>query len=171
MLILARPISEIALMIYKDHLDFAALRQYASALKERATLAGAAGEVSATMLRDRILESGGRCEWCGRNLVGAEIELDHVVSLAQGGGNTPVNLVVACPDCNRRKSQKHPARFAVEIFSETGVRTDLVARVLAHYRVEASRQLPLFSAATDTGMRESEQDSDAESPPQYRWED
>lgn len=158
-------------MIYQDHLDFAALRQYAKALNDRAKLAGAAGKVSATMLRDRILESGGRCEWCGRNLVGEEIELDHVISLAQGGGNTPANLVVSCPDCNRRKAQKHPARFAVEIFSETGVRTDLVAHVLAHYQVEASRQLPLFSTTSDTGKRESERDADAADPPQYRWED
>lgn len=158
-------------MIYQDQLDFAAMRQYANALRERAKLAGATGEVSAIMLRDRILESGGRCEWCGRNLVGAEIEMDHVVSLARGGSNTPANLVVACPDCNRRKAQKHPARFAVEIFSETGVRTDLIARMLEHYRVEASRQLPLFSATSDMEKREAAQIADAVSPLPYRWED
>ncbi len=158
-------------MIYQDQLDFAAMRQYASALKERAKLAGAPGEVSAIMLRDRILESGGRCEWCGCNLVGAEIELDHVVSLARGGSHTPTNLVVACPDCNRRKAQKHPARFAVEIFSETGIRTDLVARILAHYCVEASRQLPLFSTNSDREKREAAHIADAANPLPYRWED
>lgn len=171
MLKVARLIGETALMIYQDHLDFAALRQYASALKERAKLAGAAGEVTAIMLRDRILESGGRCEWCGRNLVGAEIELDHVLSLAGGGSNTPGNLVVACPDCNRRKAQKHPARFAVEIFGETGIRTELVARVLARYRVEASRQLPLFSATSQTDPCESACNADAANRLPYRWED
>ncbi|MCY4146559.1 MAG: HNH endonuclease signature motif containing protein [Chloroflexi bacterium] len=121
------------------------------------------------MLRDRILASGGRCEWCGRNLVGAEIELDHVVSLAKGGSNTPANLAVACPACNRRKAQKHPARFAVEIVSETGLRTDLVARVLTHYCVEASRQLSLFSSPSETQEREETENADAADPLPYRW--
>ncbi|MCY3572804.1 MAG: HNH endonuclease signature motif containing protein [Chloroflexi bacterium] len=161
-------------MTYQDQLDFTALRQYASALKERAKQAGAAGDVSATMLRDRILESGGRCEWCGRNLAGMEFELDHVLSLAQGGGNTPSNLVVACPSCNRRKAAKHPARFAVEIISETGARTELVERILARYRVEPSQQLPLFAAYSTSGestQREPAHKLDGVNPPPYRWED
>ena len=157
-------------MIYQDQLDFAALRQYASALQERAKLAGAAGEVSATRLRDRILESGGRCEWCGCNLVGAEFELDHIVSLAQGGSHTPANLVVACPSCNRRKAQKHPARFAVEIYSETGVITELLRRIFAHYQVQPSRQLPLFTATSEMHKRGPTQHPGGATAP-YRWED
>ena len=171
MLKVARPTDKTAPMIYQDQLDFAAMRQYASALKERAKLAGATGEVSAIMLRDRILESSGRCEWCGCNLVGAEIELDHVVSLARGGGHTPANLVVACPDCNRRKAQKHPARFAVEICSESGIRTNLVAKILAQYQVEASRQLPLFAATSDRQKREAADHAEAAKPLPYCWED
>ncbi len=157
-------------MIYQDDLDLAALRQYAKALNARAKSVRAHGTLSAALLQSRILESGGQCEWCGKNLVGSPIELDHVISLGQRGSNTPANLAVACPDCNRRKGQKHPARFAMEIFNETRRRTNLITRVLAHYRIEASQQLPLFPAPGDQLPDSDAQDRDA-APPHYRWVD
>ena len=103
-----RPFFGLARMIYQDDLEFAALRLYAKALNDRAKESRVPGRLSAADLRDRILASGGRCEWCARNLVGAEFELDHVISLSQRGANSPANLAVACPDCNRRKADKHP---------------------------------------------------------------
>ena len=154
-------------MIYQDDLDFAALRLYARALNDRAKENMASGRLSAIDLRDRILESGGRCEWCERNLVGAEFELDHVISLSQRGANAPANLAVACPDCNRRKADKHPARYAVEIYSETGKRTKLIARIVAHYELETSRQLSLFA---DEG-EDTQPEPNANEPPPYRWTD
>jgi hypothetical protein len=33
------------------------------------------------------------------------ITIDHVVPLARGGSNDPDNLALACPHCNRRKSE------------------------------------------------------------------
>ena len=112
-------------MIYQDMLDRGALEQYAAALNARAGRAGASGRLCAAGLRDRILESGGRCEWCAVSLVNAEFELDHVLSLKQGGANAAGNLVVSCPDCNRRKGRKHPARFAAETGSSDRTRDPL----------------------------------------------
>ncbi|MCY3781743.1 MAG: HNH endonuclease signature motif containing protein [Chloroflexi bacterium] len=134
-------------MIYQDILDAGALEQYAAALNSRARRSRARGRLLAADLRDRILESAGCCEWCGLSLVSAEFELDHVLSLKQGGMNAATNLVVACPDCNRRKGQKHPARFAAEIHQETGRATALVQRVFDLYGLERARQMPLFGAA------------------------
>ena len=157
-------------MIYQDDLDLAALRQYAMALNARAKSLRAHGTLSAAQLRSRILESGGRCEWCGRSLVGSPIELDHVISLGRRGSNTPENLAVACPDCNRRKAQKHPARFAVEIYSETGLRTRLIARVLDYYRIETTQQLSLFPNRGEQPAANDAPDQE-DAPPQYRWAD
>jgi len=133
-------------MIYRDILDIAALEQYAAALNSRAQQAGAGGRLSASSLRDRILASGGRCEWCATCLVEREFELDHIISLKHNGVHSPENLVLACPDCNRRKGQKHPARFAAEIFSRTRCRTPLLDRVMRHFALEPGGQLPLFAA-------------------------
>lgn len=45
------------------------------------------------------------CRYCGRSQGdGAVLEVDHVVSVAQGGSNEIENLFTACFDCNRGKS-------------------------------------------------------------------
>lgn len=156
-------------MIYQDLLEQGALERYAAALNSRA--GQARGRLNADVLRDRILESGGRCEWCGRSLVNAEFELDHVLSLRHGGANSSANLAVACPDCNRRKGRKHPARFAAEIYRETGRRTALLIRLFQRYGVDPAQQMPLFAAearepspALDAGVEMSE-------APPYTWVD
>ena len=158
-------------MIYQDLLNEGALERYAAALNSRAGRARVKGRLKADELRDRILESGGRCEWCGLSLVSAEFELDHVLSLRQGGANTAANLVVACPDCNRRKGRKHPARFAAEIYRATGRGTELLTRLFQRYGLDPARQMPLFaeeareaSPAIDAGVEVSE-------VPPYTWAD
>ena len=158
-------------MIYQDRLDPVALEQYAAALNSRAGRAGARGRLSAEGLRDRILESGGRCEWCAVSLVEAEFELDHVLSLKQGGAHAAANLVVSCPDCNRRKGQKHPARFAAEIYRETGRYTGLVDRVLQHYAIEGARQKALFADETSEASAAADANPALKEAPPYRWAD
>lgn len=152
-------------MNYQDHFDSAALEQYASALNTRAKQARACGWLSPACLRSRILESGGRCEWCGKPVVNAAFELDHIISLKQRGSNTAENLAVACPDCNRQKGQKHPARFAAEIGLKTRRKTQLVQRILRHYAMESLEQAPLFDEPEATA----EIQRDNSKAPQYRW--
>jgi len=152
-------------MKYQDHLYGAALEQYASALNARAKQARVSGRLSAADLRGRILESGGRCEWCGEPLVNAAFELDHIISLKQRGNNSAGNLAVACPDCNRQKGQKHPARFAAEISLRTRRKTPLVERILGHYAMESLEQASLF--AQPETLAESQRDNSK--APHYRW--
>lgn len=156
-------------MIYQDYLNQQDLKRYASAMNARAKRVKAKGILSANLLRDRIFESGGSCEWCGVDLVNQEFELDHVQSLSQQGHNTADNLVVACPSCNRRKSGKHPARFASEIYSETGHKTTLLDRILQHYDMTPKTQMSLFD--TDSTPIETEIHPDDDSPiiPPYTW--
>ena len=157
-------------MNYQDHLDSAALEQYASALNARAKAARASGRLSASDLRDRILESGGMCEWCGSSLLNAAFELDHIISLKQRGANTAENLAVACPDCNRQKGQKHPARFAAEISLTRPGKTALVKRILRYYAMESLEQASLF--AEPASQRESAGEYSRDNTggqPHYRW--
>lgn len=44
------------------------------------------------------------CRYCGRRPPDVVLEVDHVVAVANGGGDEPENLVTACFDCNRGKS-------------------------------------------------------------------
>ena len=156
-------------MKYQDHLDLSALRAYASGLNARSRQHGNGGLVDAGQLRDRILASGGRCEWCGVDLVDADFELDHVLSLKQRGSNSGGNLAVTCPDCNRRKSRKHPARFAAEILGDTGVRTPLITRVLRAYGAEAYLQRSLFGGDASFARAAVEIEDELSQTPPYNW--
>lgn len=156
-------------MIYEDLLDESALESYAAALNSRAGTAR--GRLTANLLRDRILESGGRCEWCAVNLVNAEFELDHVLSLRQDGSNSAANLVVACPDCNRRKGRKHPARFAAELYRETGRRTELLTRLFQRYGLDPAQQLPLFTEASPEAASAIDAGVEVSKVPPYTWVD
>lgn len=156
-------------MNYQDRLAEGALEKYAASLNSRAARAGLPGRLTAEGLRDRILESGGRCEWCDLDLVDAEFELDHVLSLKQGGANAARNLVLSCPNCNRRKGQKHPARFAAEIFRETGRETNLIARLFAQYEIEAAQQLTLFDFAAGTSPPSVDASAELTEVPPYNW--
>ena len=156
-------------MIYQDVLDSDALEQYASSLNARAKRSSARGRLSADGLRDRILASGGRCEWCAENLFESEFELDHIASLHQGGANSAANLVVSCPDCNRRKGRKHPARFAAEILNKTGRKTELIMRVFRHYGVESAQQMSLFPGETQGPARQVDIDAESIEVPPYSW--
>ena len=158
-------------MIYEDLLERGALESYAAALNGRARRAGAAGRLSADCLRDRILESGGRCEWCAVELVRRDFELDHIVSLKAGGVNSAANLALACPDCNRRKGRKHPARFAAEIYRERGIYTALIARLLAQHGLEPGRQRTLFAEGARPSAMAIDAQASIERIPPYTWAD
>lgn len=44
------------------------------------------------------------CRYCFRRTPAVVLEIDHVVPVADGGSNDPMNLVTACWECNAGKS-------------------------------------------------------------------
>lgn len=46
------------------------------------------------------------CQYCGKMAPDVILEIDHIKPVAQGGKNDILNLVTACFDCNRGKSDK-----------------------------------------------------------------
>jgi len=56
-------------------------------------------------LRFEILKRDGyRCQYCGATPLDLPLHVDHVIPLANGGTNDPLNLVTACADCNGGKA-------------------------------------------------------------------
>ncbi|MAU13459.1 MAG: hypothetical protein CL607_26815 [Anaerolineaceae bacterium] len=167
----------IDLMKYDDELDMVQLARYASSMNSRARKLRILGTLTATSLRDRIFESSGKCEWCHTNLLRKEFELDHIENLANGGSNTASNIVVSCPDCNRRKSARNVVSFALETLARTGIETPLIKRVLARHDVRGGVQLSLFGDdEAETAGRPLFTASDTENDdpppdevPPYRW--
>lgn len=44
------------------------------------------------------------CQYCGAHPPDVLLEVDHIVPVAEGGGNDEGNLLTSCVDCNRGKS-------------------------------------------------------------------
>lgn len=75
------------------------------------------------------------CRYCGRKAPDVILELDHVVPVAEGGGDEILNLVTACRDCNRGKgkrllddlSEVHAQRQALEDLQERREQMRMIA--------------------------------------------
>jgi len=50
------------------------------------------------------------CNWCNANC-SEKFEIDHIIPLSRGGSHEVDNLTIACPSCNRQKSNKMPEDF------------------------------------------------------------
>lgn len=55
---------------------------------------------------DVFKRDGFVCQYCGAHPPTVVLEVDHIQPVAQGGGNEMDNLVTACFDCNRGKSDR-----------------------------------------------------------------
>lgn len=59
-----------------------------------------------------IERDGRRCHLCGKRCTRAEIHLDHLIPLSDGGTHAPENLAVACAACNlKRGAGRLPAQL------------------------------------------------------------
>lgn len=58
------------------------------------------------------------CQYCGRNYSRADLNLDHVVPLSQGGRTTWDNVVCSCLPCNHRKGGRTPEQAGIALLSK-----------------------------------------------------
>lgn len=50
------------------------------------------------------------CQYCGRKPPEVALEIDHKISVAEGGSDNRENLITACADCNRGKNKESSKR-------------------------------------------------------------
>lgn len=72
---------------------------------------------------------GFRCVYCGATPVQRPLHCDHVVAVANGGGNGASNLVTSCDDCNLGKSAVPLARKKLQAVA-TKPQKDHAAQIL-----------------------------------------
>lgn len=46
------------------------------------------------------------CQYCGRSAPDVILEIDHIVPVSKGGDDSIMNLIAACRDCNRGKTNR-----------------------------------------------------------------
>ncbi len=52
-----------------------------------------------------------QCQSCGKKASETQLNIDHIIPLAQGGKNDISNLQTLCQNCNSTKSDKTDNRF------------------------------------------------------------
>ena len=57
------------------------------------------------------------CQYCGQQPGRANLTMDHVIPLSQGGQTTWENVVTACRDCNHRKGGRTPEQANMVLLS------------------------------------------------------
>jgi 5-methylcytosine-specific restriction endonuclease McrA len=55
------------------------------------------------------------CQYCGHQFNKAQLTLDHVIPIVQGGKKSWENIVTACKPCNQRKGGRTPAQAQVSL--------------------------------------------------------
>lgn len=104
------------------------------------------------------------CQYCGSHPPDAVLECDHIVPVAEGGGDEEGNLVTACFDCNRGKAAvplsvapKSLAERADEVREQeaqlAGYREVMEARETRIYMDMWEVAEQLFPGSSEKGLR------------------
>lgn len=72
------------------------------------TMAVRDGDVTTAQMQN-LIKNSKNCFYCGKELL--LFHIDHYIPLSKGGRHTISNLVVSCPKCNLRKSNKLPEAY------------------------------------------------------------
>jgi site-specific DNA-methyltransferase (adenine-specific) len=71
-------------------------------------------EPSSKSVRERLYrEQNGRCNGCGNEYLLKDMETDHIIPQAKGGGSFYENYQLLCGSCNRIKGAR-PMAFLLE---------------------------------------------------------
>ena len=79
----------------------------------RAIKAGSRGVLTIEQWRNIVDAFGWRCAYCQE--YSGQMQLDHIIAIANGGDTDCHNVVPACPSCNNRKRAAGPFEFAFSV--------------------------------------------------------
>jgi hypothetical protein len=71
-----------------------------------------------------LARDGNACVYCTAALSADTFELDHLLPVGKGGTNRKHNLVAACEQCNRRRSELEPVQFLRENYRQQLITQD-----------------------------------------------
>lgn len=75
------------------------------------------------------------CVYCGAHPPQAVMEIDHVVPVAEGGGNDIDNLATACWDCNRGKGPVPLDSVPQQLADKAEMVAEREAQLRAYYEI------------------------------------
>ena len=91
--------------------------------------------ISKKLRFDVFKRDGFACQYCGRTPPTVVLEVDHIDPVANGGKNSFHNLITACFDCNRGKSDGLLSSLPETIQQKAQVLAERQAQVRAYERL------------------------------------
>lgn len=73
-----------------------------------------------------------QCVYCGAKMGDTLLTIDHFVPLELGGKNDQSNFISACRACNKKKGNKHPKIFLVNIHRWLGTPEEKYVSILRY---------------------------------------
>ena len=82
------------------------------------------------------IRDGMCCAYCGKGVEdGAQLALDHVIPVSQGGDNHATNLITCCTDCNSSRGDRDVIEFIHAVAAYRNVGYDALAAHVASTRL------------------------------------
>lgn len=94
------------------------LQNKKSKSKRRKKIYGATGSFTKEELLQRYKFQKGLCYWCLEPISKTSFHADHLIALANGGGNSINNIVCSCERCNLRKGSKKVDEWLNYLYKE-----------------------------------------------------
>lgn len=82
------------------------------------------------------------CQYCGRRVPDVVLEVDHIIPIAEGGGDELENLITSCFDCNRGKGAVPLAtrRELDDLGEKAKVLAEREEQLVAYRKVQAQKR-------------------------------
>lgn len=87
------------------------LTKRAETARKRSLKLGVKGYFTKKSIENLYVKQLGRCACPCRRLLEGVFEVDHIIPLSRGGDNTPSNLQLLKPFCNKSKGAKTMEEF------------------------------------------------------------
>lgn len=102
-------------------------------------------QVSKKVRFDVFKRDGFQCQYCGKVPPTVILEVDHVDPVANGGNNDIDNLVTACFDCNRGKSDRLLSSIPKTVNEKAEILAEREEQLRAYHEIVRKKQMRLES--------------------------
>lgn len=110
--------------------------------------------INARLRYEVLRRDGFACRYCGSKAPDVELEVDHVLPVALGGGDEAGNLVAACAGCNAGKASSSPDAPIVDAVADDALRWAAAIREAARMQVAEQASRDAYASAFLTAWRE-----------------
>ena len=100
---------------------------------------------------DVFKRDGFTCQYCGAHPPKAVLHVDHIVPVAEGGGNEDTNLVTACDHCNLGKAANSLESIPASLASRAAEVAEREAQLRGYSEVMAAQRDRIHADCWEVG--------------------